>query len=387
LSTAVRNTAARRWRNVSRVAARSRSATRAFSRLGSASTAASLAPGRQFQRQRGEVRLENLGRREGGQGTLLAPGPHPVADPRPQPAGAAPALVGLGPADRYRHQPRHAGAGVEAAAPRPAAVDHDADALDGQRGLGDGGGQHHPAAAARLALKRRALAGEGQGAVEWAYRDLRVAARQQSPHAADLAGARQEHQRVALCLVQCLAHQRRGCCLEPGSRPSPRPLQPAGFDREHPALALDHRGIAHEPRHRTGLQRRRHRQQTKVGAQRRLRLQRQRQPQVGMDRALVELVEQHRRDPRQRGVRLQHPGEDPLGHDLDAGGTPDPALAPDAVADSRTHLFAQHGRHPLGGGPRGDPARLQHQYAPCRPVRLHQCQRHPRGLARPGRRC
>ena len=61
------------------------------------------------------------------------------------PDGAA-ALIGLGPADRLGDQARHAGARVHPCPTCLAAIDHDADPFDGQRGLGDGGRKHHAAA-------------------------------------------------------------------------------------------------------------------------------------------------------------------------------------------------------------------------------------------------
>ena len=73
---------------------------------------------------------------------MLSLRPEPVADTRLQPAGAAPPLVGGGLADLDRLQPGHAAAGIEPGYPHQPAVDDDADAFDGQAGLGDGGRQH-----------------------------------------------------------------------------------------------------------------------------------------------------------------------------------------------------------------------------------------------------
>ena len=49
-----------------------------------------------------------------------------------------------------------------------------------------------------------------------------------------------------------------------------------------------------------------------------LRIEREREADVGVQAALVELVEQHGRDALERGVALQHPREHAFGDDLDA---------------------------------------------------------------------
>jgi hypothetical protein len=76
--------------------------------------------------------------------------------------------------------------------------------LDGQRGLGDRGRQHHLAAALPVALQRRALLCKRQRTIQWIKRDIRMPPGQQRSHPVDLARPGQEHQRVAGCVVQRL---------------------------------------------------------------------------------------------------------------------------------------------------------------------------------------
>ena len=100
----------------------------------------------------------------------------------------------------------------------------------------------------------------------------------------------------------------------------------------------------------------------------------------------MEFVKDHRADPRQLGVGLDHPRQDAFGHDLDPGLARHFGLAAHAVADGLACRFAQSFGHPLGCGPRRQTPGFQHDDAlRCQP-RVQHCQRHPRGLARPGGR-
>ena len=81
-------------------------------------------------------------------------------------AYAAAALVGAVTGDAQGFQARHAVEGGEARHAHPAGVDDHADALDGQRGLGDGGGEHDLAAAGGRRLHGGVLLLARQGAVK-----------------------------------------------------------------------------------------------------------------------------------------------------------------------------------------------------------------------------
>ncbi len=101
----------------------------------------------------------------------------------------------------------------------------------------------------------------------------------------------------------------------------------------------------------------------------------------------MELVEHHRGDAVEHRVVEDEPGKNPFGDDFDAGFARDFRAEAHPQADRIADAFAQRMRHPLRGGARGEPARLQHQDAAVlRPILGGEHQRHPRGLAGAGRR-
>ena len=203
-------------------------------------------------------------------------------------------------------------------------------------------------------------------------------------HALDLGLAGQERQDGAGLRAQ-RPHDRVGhLVLDAGVGIA---AEVARLDREGAALAGDDGRVVQDLRHPPAVERRRHRQDAQVLAEAALAVERERQAQVGVERALVELVEQHGADPVQLRIVEDHAGEDALGDDLDA--RPRPALRDHArpQSDALAHRLRQRSRHALGGGPRGDAARLQHQdLAALQPALLQQGQRHARGLAGAGRR-
>ena len=341
-------------------------------------------PDRKVQRQTGQVGGFDLGRGKGRQGPLFGPGPHPVGHSWSGPASPAPALVGLGAAHAFGHQPRHARPRVIAGAAGAAAVDDARDIRDGQRGFGDRGREHQfarPLGRQRGPLRRRA--GSTVKPVQTtALGQARLEARR---HACDLGRAGQKSQNAAFGVVKRALDQRRGLVFEPGARRQ-RPVAPAGLDRKRPARGGNHGRVVQKRCHRCSFQRCRHHQKHKIGSQRAARFPRQRQPQIRVQRAFVKLVEDDRADARQPGVALQHSGQDAFGHHLDARGFRHPCLAAYPIAHGLAHRFAQHRRHPLGGGARRQAARLEHHDAPTPKACVQHRQRHPRRLAGPRRR-
>ena len=135
------------------------------------------------------------------------------------------------------------------------------------------------------------------------------------------------------------------------------------------------------------VQRRRHRQDAQVVPQAALAVEREGEPQVGIERALVELVEQHRADAGKLGIIEDHAREDALGDDLDACLRPRFRDHPRAQSDPLADSLRQGVRHALGGGPRGDAARLQHQdLSTLEPAFVHQSEWDACRLAGAGRR-
>jgi len=130
------------------------------------------APGGQFQHRRGQVGLDDLGRRERRQPGLFRLRPEPVAHARLDPPGAATALLSGRARDPAGDQAAHPGAGIEARAALESGVDHHPHALDGQAGFGDRCGQHDLACARRRRRDRGVLLGRCQRPVQGVHADF-----------------------------------------------------------------------------------------------------------------------------------------------------------------------------------------------------------------------
>ena len=161
-----------------------------------------------LQDHRGQVGAQDLGLGELRASLEVLLGVEPDRDAGGDPAAAAGALVGRGLADRLDRQPLHLGARGVARDPRDAGVHDVPDAGDGQRGLGDVGGQHHPAPRVwrrrpGAARRRRAAsrAAPPRAASRSSRRDEGVGG------VADLPLAGQEHQDVARPLGGELLHR------------------------------------------------------------------------------------------------------------------------------------------------------------------------------------
>jgi hypothetical protein len=187
----------------------------------------------------------------------------------------------------------------------------------------------------------------------------------------DLGGAGQEAQHVASG-----TRERRANGL--GDR---RARLVPHLDRMRPRVDLDHRTVVEEARDGSGLERRRHHDDAKVRP-RAPRLPRERQREVGVQAALVELVEHDRPEAREQRVGLQAPREHALrGHQQ-------PRVLREAPfeADLKADLGAERPpvlvRDPARDRARGDPPRLQQEDRPVRDERG----RHARRLAGARRR-
>ncbi len=161
----------------------------------------------------GEVGAQDLGVGELRPGLEVLLRVEPDRDALGDAAAAAGALVGRGLADRLDRQPLHLGAHGVAADPRDAGVDDVPDAGDGQRRLGDVGGEHDAAHDRGVAGEDLVLVGRAEAGVE---RDdleplcptgLAPESVEGVGGVADLALAGQEHQHVARPLGRQLAHR------------------------------------------------------------------------------------------------------------------------------------------------------------------------------------
>ena len=160
----------------------------------------------------------------------------------------------------------------------------------------------------------------------------------------------------------------------------------ARLDRKSAASALDDRRVAEQRRDARAVDGRRHDEKLQILAQALLRVARQRKAKVGVERALVELVEQHCGDAVERRIVENHAGENAFGDDFDAVSRRHLRAKAHAKADLAADPLAERRRHALGGGARGEPPRLQHQDAfPLRPGLTCEHKRYPRGLAGAGR--
>ena len=337
------------------------------------------APQRQFERQRRQVGVEDFGRREGQQAALRLLGPQAKAHAGFEAAGAAAALVGRRLAHPHRLQPRHARAWREARHPHQPAIDHDAHALDGEAGLGDRGRQHDLAPPGGRGRDGAVLVGRREIAIERRHVDIAAEVAQALLDPADLADAGQKDQRAAAFVGECPPHDRRHGILDAAGGLA---VEIARVDRIHATGTLDHRRAAQPLRHRPGIEGRRHGDHAQVLAQRRLRLAHQGEGKVGLQPALVQFVEDHAADAVERGIVLQHPQEQAVGHDLDARARPHLGVQPHAVTDRLADRLAQGGRHaPRRGAGRQPPRLLHHDLAAGQPRRIEQRQRHARRLA------
>jgi hypothetical protein len=137
-----------------------------------------------------------------------------------------------------------------------------------------------------------------------------------------------------------------------------------------PGLAGDHRcrlapRLGQQPGDPLPIERRRHHQHPQVGPEVAAGVEGEGQPEVRLQAALVELVEDHQSHAFQAGITLQPPGEDALGHHLDASGGTDPPIVAGAIADGLADRLAQQGGHAAGRRPGGEPPGLEHDDRPA----------------------
>ena len=348
------------------------------------------APGGEFQRERREVGLNDLGRSVSRAGAVFELAPEPVGSAGLRSPGAPGALFCRGAAGRHGGEPGHPGACVEARLAGEPAVDHHAHTVDRQRGLGDVGGQHDAAPPRLRRCERRVLFGQGEGAGEREHVDIagdNVAEHRLGP--ADLSDPRQEHEDVAALFAQRPLHGGDDVGLDAmaaargplaATRPPPPhlgrrsglrtgPGHPVHVDVEHAALAR-HDGGIEQRRQPLDVGCRRHRQQSEIRPDRRGDVEREREAEIGGQVALVDLVEDDQADAGELRVVLEATGEHALGEHLDPGRSTDVALVACLVADEAADLGARGCGHPACRGTGGQAAGLQHHDPPTVEPRL-----------------
>ena len=158
------------------------------------------------------------------------------------------------------------------------------------------------------------------------------------------------------------------------------------LDAKGAPLALDRLG-AHQRGDARAVERRRHGDEPQIVAQSCLRVERQRQAEIGVERALVIFVEQHAGDALERRIVEDHAREDAFGDDLDARSRRDFRFEAHPQADRFADILAERRRHAARRRAGGETSRLQqNELAALRPVGVEQRERHARGLAGAGRR-
>ena len=135
----------------------------------------------------------------------------------------------------------------------------------------------------------------------------------------------------------------------------------ARLDRESAAFADDDRCIAEEGRDARAVEGRGHGDEPQILAQPGLRVERQRETKIGIERALVELVEDHGRDAGERGIVEDEAREHAFRHDFEAGVARDARTEPHAQAHGPADVLASEAspcarprRGPRAGAARGE---------------------------------
>ena len=201
--------------------------------------------------------------------------------------------------------------------------------------------------------------------------------------ALDLGDAGEEGEHPALLLRQRAGDRGGDLVLDPERAVA---AEVAERQRVAAALALDHRRVSHQAGEARAVERRRHRDEAQVGAERALHVERQREADVAVEAALVDLVEQHRGDAGELGIGLDARDEDALGDHRDAGGARAAAVHAGRVAEGAADLLAREPRHPLGRGARGEAAGGEEEDLARAPVLGEERGRDGGGLAGAGRR-
>ena len=144
--------------------------------------------------------------------------------------------------------------------------------------------------------------------------------------ALDLGDAGQEGEQAALRLAERAADRGRHLVLDPLLRRAAEMASSIGKAR--PSLSITGappiRAAKRAPSSVADMA-----TQPEVGPQRRLGVEREREAEIAVEAALVDLVEQHRRDAGQLGIGLDAVQEDAFGEDED------PGRAPSACVSSR----------------------------------------------------
>ena len=161
----------------------------------------------------------------------------------------------------------------------------------------------------------------------------------------------------------------------------------ARFDRKGPALQFDDFRLAQELCDASAVEGGRHHEEAKVFPQTGLRVERQREPEIGVEGTLVELVEKDCPNPFEGRIGDDHPGEHAFGDDFDAGPAADLRAEPDPQPDRLADALVKRAGHPVRCRTRCEPSGLEEdELAPREPGLVEEEERHAGRLAGAGRR-
>ncbi|MNS84972.1 hypothetical protein D3C72_1188180 [compost metagenome] len=221
------------------------------------------APLGQLQRQPCQIRLLNFRSAEARHLLVLGFRPQAIADPRFEPPGPTGALGGAGPGDPLGIQPGHATARIEARNTLKPRVNHHANTVDGDAGLGNVGSQHHLAFSGWCGVDCRALLIQVKLTMKRTNKRVLLqrwrgveGVLEPRADAMDFGLARQEHQQAARLLGKRIQARTDDSRLDVLA--GLLWLAPDCGDREHPAFTGHDWRIVQQARQPLSFQRCRH---------------------------------------------------------------------------------------------------------------------------------
>ena len=140
--------------------------------------------------------------------------------------------------------------------------------------------------------------------------------------------------------------------------------------------------VAQEARDARAVEGGGHHEEAQILPQAALRVERQREAEIGVEGALVKLVEKDRGDPFEGRIVEDHAGEHALGHDFDAGPAADLRAEANPQPDRLADLLAERPGHPVGCRAGGETSRFEEdELASAHPGLVEQRQRDAGRLA------
>ena len=245
---------------------------------------------------------------------------------------------------------------------------------------------HHLAPTRRRRRNRQILRLQGKRGVERRDQHRRIADTLGQPlrRPLDLRLSREEDEDAAVRLGERALDRPDGLVLDAAARLA---AKVAGVDRPGAAVALDDGRVVQQARDPRPVQGRGHDREAKLRTQDGLAVAGEGEAEVGIQAALVKLVEQDAGDAVERRIVQDHAGEDAFGDHLDAGPGRDAALQAHAEADGLADRLPEGLGHAGRGRARGQPARLEQDELAARGPRfVKQRQRRDGRLARSRRR-